>query len=287
MAAAAGPLLAPGPKPREVWLTVGLSVLLHGLLTGVVLIVPHFQIGHYITVPVTYTVNLVDAPPGEQAAGRSRPATAPPAAPPASAAPASRPVPPAPAVVPRSAPASPPPAEELTLPGRRPVQPAPRRPEASLRLPPARPAPSPPPGPIQMGQLVPETPLTPAAPAPTVASAGTEGSSAKTGGAELVKEGAGGGTALAYYLTLVDRKIQDFWVPIGAGKGSESVVSIQFRVLRSGQVQNVQLETSSGDASLDASAMRAIRQSIPLPPFPNLLTDPYLDLRYRFVMERG
>jgi hypothetical protein len=35
------------------------------------------------------------------------------------------------------------------------------------------------------------------------------------------------------------------------------------------------------------SAQRAIRQSAPLPPFPNLLTEPFLNLRYRFVMERG
>jgi len=29
-----------------------------------------------------------------------------------------------------------------------------------------------------------------------------------------------------------------------------------------------------------------VRQSLPLPPFLNLLTEPSLDLRYRFVMER-
>jgi len=26
---------------------------------------------------------------------------------------------------------------------------------------------------------------------------------------------------------------------------------------------------------------------LPLPPFPNLLTEPFLNLRYRFVVERG
>ena len=62
---------------------------------------------------------------------------------------------------------------------------------------------------------------------------------------------------------------------------------IRFRVLRSGQVRDLELETSSGNTGLDASALRAVRQSLPLPPFPNLLTEPSLDLRYRFVMERG
>jgi TonB family protein len=97
--------------------------------------------------------------------------------------------------------------------------------------------------------------------------------------------GAGpGGSALASYLTLVDWKIQGNWNPVGA---PGTVVAVRFRVLRSGQVRDVALETSSGDAGLDASALRAIRQSLPLPPFPNLLTEPFLDLRYRFVMERG
>jgi TonB family protein len=84
---------------------------------------------------------------------------------------------------------------------------------------------------------------------------------------------------------LIDQKISNNWVPIGGG--SEATVVIRFRVMPSGQVRDVELETSSGNAALDASAMRAIRQSLPLPPFPNLLNDPYLNLRYRFVMERG
>jgi TonB family protein len=96
--------------------------------------------------------------------------------------------------------------------------------------------------------------------------------------------GSGGGTALAYYLTLVDRKIDENWDRLGGTGGQEVVV--RFRVLASGQVRDVELEASSGNSGLDASALRAIRQSTPLPPFPNLLTDSSLNLRYRFVLER-
>ena len=99
--------------------------------------------------------------------------------------------------------------------------------------------------------------------------------------------GAGGGSPLASYLTLVDWKIQQNWTPLGTPGLPETVVVVRFRVLRSGQVRDIALETTSGSASLDASALRAVRQSLPLPPFPNLLTEPWLDLRYRFVMERG
>ena len=64
MAVAAGRLEDPGPQPRDVWLTLGMSVLLHGLLMTAIVLIPHFRIGTYITVPVSYTVSLVSAPPG-------------------------------------------------------------------------------------------------------------------------------------------------------------------------------------------------------------------------------
>src|SRR5574341_727446 len=117
MAAAADHLLAPAPKRGEVCFTFGLSVLLHGLLTVGILLVPRFQAGTYIKIPVSYTVNLVDAPPGGAAHGGP------------SSAPAAVPTPPpAPApTAPRFAPAppvrpAPRPTEELALPGRQPVR---------------------------------------------------------------------------------------------------------------------------------------------------------------------
>jgi len=280
--AAADRFFAQGQEPREVWLTFGLSVLFHGLLTATVVLIPHFQMGTYITVPVTYTVSLVSAPPG----GGS------PAPPPAILKPPA-PAQVAPAPTPRAAPAPrPAPTEELILPGRRPAtKPAPER-EPSLRSPPVtgkeavRPAPPTP---------IPSAPAAPPVPQPVapVASAGAGAGTAKTSGVEVAGTAsgagtrAGGGTELNSYLARVDRKIYENWVPLGASGSPETVVVVRFRVLRSGQVRNVELETSSGSASVDTSALRAVRQSIPLPPFPNLLTEEYLDLRYRFVMERG
>jgi TonB family protein len=280
VAAAADRFFTPGPKPREVWLTFGLSVLVHGLLTATVVLIPHFQVGTYITVPVTYTVSLVSAPPG----GGS------PTPPPAALRPPT-PAQVAPAPTPRAAPApGAAPTEELTLPGRRPAtKPAPER-EPSLR-----------PRPVTGKETVQPAPPTPMAPAPAappvpqlaapVASTGAGTGAGKTSGVEVAVTasgaGAGGGSPLASYLTLVDWKIQQNWTPLGMPGSPETVVVVRFRVLRSGQVRDIALETTSGSASLDASALRAVRQSLPLPPFPNLLTEPWLDLRYRFVMERG
>jgi TonB family protein len=289
MTALADGLMTAGPRPKELWQTAALSILLHGVLLAVVIVMPRFRIGTYVTVPVSYTVNLVSVAPG----GRSAAAPPAPAAPPAAPA-----TPPA-----RIAPAPPPAArssEELTLPGKRPAKPPAREIEPSLRPPSVtgretlRPAA---PTVRTQPQAAPAAPVAPAAPAPPAAAVGPAPAStaagtgsAKSGGIELAggTRGEGsGGSALGYYLGLVDYKIQTNWNPVASGAARETVVVIRFRVLRSGNVRDVELETSSGDAGLDNAAMRAIRQSIPLPPFPNLLTEPFLDLRYNFVMERG
>ncbi|MFB3818469.1 MAG: energy transducer TonB [Candidatus Methylomirabilales bacterium] len=321
MAVAVDRLGPPRATPRELWLTFAASVLLHLLLVAAVVVMPRLRFGQYITVPVTYTVSLVDAPaaPGRGPGGRG----AAPAPPPAQLRP------PAPAPVPAAPPAPPAPrisggpSDELTLPARRParqVKPA----EPPLRPEPARPAPPAPPAPPVAtkapptpGPAVPTLPQMPAlppaaqAPAPpavaslpspsrapgapgtgTAASIGPPPAAARPGpgsgedkgaGLEVVGTGTGlGGSALSSYLALVDWKIQSNWTALGTA----TTATVRFRVLRTGQVRDIELEGSSGDSAMDMSAMRAIRQSVPLPPFPNLLTEPFLDLRYRFVLER-
>src|SRR5512137_2258980 len=121
MAALADRLTGAGPRPKELWLTLGLSIVLHGLLMAVVILMPRFRFGTYVNVPVSYTVDLVSATPGGRAATPG-PTKAPAAPAPRPAAPAAAPrtsSPPPPVSAPRTAPQ--PPArssEELTLPGK-------------------------------------------------------------------------------------------------------------------------------------------------------------------------
>ncbi len=280
MVASADDLLAVGPPPRELCLTVGLSLLLHGVVLSLVLFVPHFRIGTYISVPVTYQVDLVSTTPGSKSGGGPPPARA--------QAPVGTPSAPVPAV--RPAPAPRPaarPTEELTLPGKTSARKAPSAIEPSLRPPsisaaePSRPTPA---IPVPAPQAPATSGATPASPQLSTLTGNGAG---KSSGVEIAgPEGSGaGGTTRDYYLTLVDNKIRSNWVPVG-GK-PEDVVIVRFRVLRSGQVRDVELDASSGDANLDASALRAVRQSLPLPPFPNLLSEPSLDLRYRFVLVKN
>jgi periplasmic protein TonB len=271
-------------RPGEVWLTVSLSLLVHALILVTVFLVPRFRIGTYLTVPVTYSVSLESGPSAARRGGGAAPAPA------VSAPVPPAPAPPAPAARSAPAPRAAPPSDELMLPGRQPAKKTPPiepslrptplvgretpPPRATPEAPPAVAAPIAPAPPVALPALAP-------APGPVPGGAGP----GKGGGLELAgKEGTGpGGTALGYYLSLVDYKINTNWTPVGGGK--TNMVMVRFRVLRSGQVRDIELESSSGLASLDAAALRAIRQSVPLPPFPNLLTEPQLELRYRFVME--
>lgn len=94
------------------------------------------------------------------------------------------------------------------------------------------------------------------------------------------------GTGLAQYMRLVDWKVQCNWVLPGNPAASEAVVRVSFRVLRTGEVKNIEIDKSSGNTELDASALQAIQRSTPFPPLPNLFTDSFLQLHYRFVIER-
>jgi TonB family protein len=144
-------------------------------------------------------------------------------------------------------------------------------------LPPLQPLPQP--APPTIAQARP-----PAAAPPPAAGPGGEAGAEKEN-IEVVGSGGGGpgGTALSSYLALLDWKIQSNWIALGA---AANVTIVRFRVLRSGQVRDLQVEQSSGDASADDAAIRAIRLSVPLPPFPNLMTEPQLTLLYRFNLKQ-
>ncbi|MGB4782287.1 TonB family protein [Candidatus Methylomirabilis sp.] len=95
--------------------------------------------------------------------------------------------------------------------------------------------------------------------------------------------------ALAYYFVLIQDKITGNWTPPKMSPGTTAGVSISMRILRSGQVRNLAVGSSSGDRLLDDSAVRAIGLSSPMPPLPPLFKAEALslDLRFTFVGEKS
>ncbi len=71
-----------------------------------------------------------------------------------------------------------------------------------------------------------------------------------------------------YYLVLVRNRIAQNWTPPGGIPGSGVRCVVAFRIGRTGDIRGAQLETGSGNAYFDRSALRAVMVSDPLPPLP-------------------
>lgn len=277
------------PLP-EVSSSCGLSFLLHGLLALAVLYVPQWLHGKPFKVPVSYEVTLVspretdskqkpDSPlrVGQKVATATAKAAAQPrdvlTLP-------SLPKPSISGAAVRSH-AAPTRTEEMTLPGRH--RPSERQPVAPVVAPPAPPkivAPQ-----VASAPAISQPVITPPVGDLAKASAGQGLGVATETGVTV------GNTdpALAYYFVLIQDKITGNWTPPKMSPGTTASVSLSLRILRSGQVRNLAVGSSSGDRLLDDSAVRAVGISSPLPPLPPLFKAEALslDLRFTFVGEKS
>lgn len=93
--------------------------------------------------------------------------------------------------------------------------------------------------------------------------------------------------SLKIYLALIQEKVNSRWVEPSIPPlrpGLEKRVSISMIVLRSGLVRDIRIEHSSGDKALDQSGLRAVQESVPLPPFPALYSEETLQAFLHFVV---
>ncbi len=88
-----------------------------------------------------------------------------------------------------------------------------------------------------------------------------------------------------YYLRLMVDKVSRNWRNPYAGQDEVVLCTVFFRIQRDGSIADERVEKSSGSASFDRAALRAVIMSSPLPPLPpdfreNRLTV-HLDFEYR------
>lgn len=86
------------------------------------------------------------------------------------------------------------------------------------------------------------------------------------------------------YLAMVQENIDHQWAapPLVA---STPVVVLKFRIARSGDISNIHIEESSGNGHYDSAAKQAVYAVNPLPPFPEDMSEPHVDVRFRFVKD--
>lgn len=86
------------------------------------------------------------------------------------------------------------------------------------------------------------------------------------------------------YLEIVKRQVKKNWYSLipESVLFKKGEVSIQFSILKDGQVAGMHYVTGSGDVSLDRAAYGGISASTPFPPLPSEFTGPNLTLRFDF-----
>lgn len=89
----------------------------------------------------------------------------------------------------------------------------------------------------------------------------------------------------AYYIELIKNRISSNWITgsMGIRSSDKILVVVSFKILKNGRVSDLKIEKSSGINSLDTSALRAVKYSIPFPPLPTTYEGNELTVFIQFV----
>jgi TonB family protein len=114
-----------------------------------------------------------------------------------------------------------------------------------------------------------------------------------TGGAQggLGMSGPAGGAfaqRYAWYVEAVQRRISSNWLQSTVDPSIRFAprVVVQFQIFRDGTASNIQIVQSSGNASVDRSALRAVQDSIPFLRLPGDYSAPYVSVEFWFEFHR-
>lgn len=109
--------------------------------------------------------------------------------------------------------------------------------------------------------------------------------------AGMAFNGMGGGNfgqKYSWYVEAVQRRVSSNWLQATVDPGIRAAprAEINFQISRDGTVSNIQVTQSSGNASVDTSAVRAIRASSPLQPLPGDYSGGYVSVDFYFDFRR-
>jgi protein TonB len=100
--------------------------------------------------------------------------------------------------------------------------------------------------------------------------------------------GAGFGARFPWYVEAVQRRISGNWYQstIDPAIRFAPRVAVEFQIFRDGSAGNLQRTQSSGNASVDNSALRAVQESIPFPSLPPEYAGSYVTVEFWFEFHR-
>lgn len=85
----------------------------------------------------------------------------------------------------------------------------------------------------------------------------------------------------SYYIKQVQNKISENWSWAQNYAGNFKTV-VYFRIIRSGQISEIKIKTSSGNKLYDNICLRAVEVSAPFPPLPQGYEDDWLGVFFEF-----
>lgn len=104
--------------------------------------------------------------------------------------------------------------------------------------------------------------------------------------------GAGGGgnfgSRFSWYVEAVQRRVSSNWLQSTVDPSVRFAprVVVTFEILRDGSITNIQVTQSSGNASVDTSAVRAVRESSPAERLPGEYSGSYVNVEFWFDFRR-
>jgi protein TonB len=118
----------------------------------------------------------------------------------------------------------------------------------------------------------------------------TTGSGTQGGIGMKGPSGPGGdfGARYSWYVEAVQRRISGNWLQstIDPAIRFAPRVVVEFQIFRDGTVRNMQITQSSGNASVDRSALRAVQDSIPFQTLPGDYSGAYVSVEFWFEFHR-
>lgn len=92
-----------------------------------------------------------------------------------------------------------------------------------------------------------------------------------------------GNNRLGWYAELIRQRIAQNWNTNGLNAQSQRAPAIvSFLIMRDGSIRNPQIVQSSGNPSIDNTALRAVYTSNPLPGLPAQVAEPYITAQFTF-----
>lgn len=108
------------------------------------------------------------------------------------------------------------------------------------------------------------------------------------GGMSMAGPGGEFGSRFPWFVEAVRRRISSNWLQTAIDPGIRSAprAVVSFQINRDGSITNIQVLRSSGNAAVDLSAVRAIRDSTPLERLPSEYSGSHVNVEFWFDFKR-